>query len=119
MVDFFDDIDKLEKLVLDSEGKEPEVKKRKKSASQAYIEYLQLQKQNYENPDDKPVAQAYKAIADAVAANAEWRALPRFENLMLRKSLLGYASSTTPIKQKLITQLKNKFSKITKKGPEE
>jgi len=120
MVEFFGDIDNLEKLVLENEGKEPEVKKkRKKSASQAYIEYLRLQKQNYENPDDKPVAQAYKAIADAVAANAEWRALPRFENLMLRKSLLDYASSTTPIKQKLISQLKNKFSKITRKGPDE
>jgi len=119
MVEFFGDIDRLEKLVLGEEAKEEVKKKKKKSASQAYIEYLRLQKQNYEQPDNKPVAQAYKAVADAVAANQEWRALPRFENLMLRKSLLDYASSTTPIKQKLISQLRQKFGKLKKKGSEE
>merc|ERR1719427_466436 len=92
MCEFFGDIDKLEKLALDEVGI-PEQVKKKKSASQTYVEYLRLQKQNYDDPDNKPVAQAYKTVSDSVAQNQDWARLPRFENVMLRKSLMDYATS--------------------------
>lgn len=120
MSEFFVDIDNIEELVYDVEGVAGQLKtkagSRKNTPSQTYVEYIRLQKQNYDNPGNKPVAQAYKMVSDVVAGNPEWNKYPRFENLMLRKSLLDYATSTTPIKQKLITQLKRKFGKFEKKG---
>jgi len=120
MSEFFENIDKLEQLVYDEKGCAGQLKtkmgSRKNTASQTYVEYLRLQKQNYDNPGNKPVAQAYKMVSDVVATNQEWSKFPRFENLMIRKGLLDYSTSTTPIKQKLITQLKHKFGKLIKKG---
>jgi len=117
---FFKDIDKLERLVLDDDGVagclKTKMGSRKNTPSQTYVEFLRLQRQNYETPDDKPVAQAYKMVSDVVSGNAEWASFPRFDNMLLRKSLLDYATSTTPIKQKLISQLKKKFGKITKRA---
>lgn len=120
MSEFFADIDKLENLVLNDQMSAAQLggkmTSKKKSPSQTYIEYLRLQKQNYDNPADKPVGQAYKMVVDVVGMNPVWSKIPRFENVMIRKGLLNYASSTTPIKQKLIAQLKDKFGKFVKRS---
>jgi len=119
MSEFFADIDKLEELVLSGQGPAQlggKMTSKKKPAGQSYVEFLRLQKQNYDNPNDKPVAQAYKMVSDVVAANPVWSKIPRFENVIMRKGLMNYASSTTPIKQKLIAQLKEKFGKVVKRS---
>jgi len=117
MNEFFTDIDRLEKLVLDEvpvgTGK---MSSKKKSASQSYVEFLRLQQHNAFEPDNQPVQQAYKMVSDVVAAKPEWRKVPRFENVLLRQGLLEYSSSTTPIKQKLIGQLKAKFGGAKRTG---
>jgi len=118
--EFLADTNELEKLVLSETPLAPGKMSSKKPPSQTFIEYLRLQQQNYAEPDNKPVAQAYKMVADNAAANPELMKLPGMQNLKLRKGLLDYSNSTAPMKEKLIAKLREIFGKTAKssKGDE-
>jgi len=117
--EFFADIDKLEKLVLDDQtvgtGK---MTTKSKSAQQSFVEFVRLQQHIKNEPNTKAVAQSYKMICDVVGNNTTWRTVPRFRDLLLRKGMLDYSTLTTPMKQKLIDRLKERFAR-RKRGKNE
>jgi len=118
--EFFADIDKLEKLVLDEQtvgtGK---MTTKSKSAQQSFVEFVRLQQHIKNEPNSKPVAQSYKMVCDVVASNTSWRTVPRFRDVLLRKGMLDYSSLTTPMKQKLIDRLKERFARRKRKPGQE